>query len=47
MLSLLFCVAPVSAAPAEVVLQLPWKYQFQFAGYLMALEKGVLRGGWP
>ncbi len=40
MLSLLFCVAPVSAAPAEVVLQLPWKYQFQFAGYLMALEKG-------
>jgi len=24
----------------EITLQLPWKYQFQFAGYIMAKEKG-------
>ncbi len=38
---LMLCFAhPVCAASGKVVLQLPWTYQFQFAGYLMALEKG-------
>ncbi len=31
---------PASAALDRVVLQLPWHYQFQFAGYIMALEQG-------
>ena len=31
---------PASAALDKVVLQLPWHYQFQFAGYIMALEQG-------
>ena len=27
----------------EVTLQLPWKYQFQFAGYIIAKEKGFYK----
>ena len=40
---LLAFAAPAFAAPRQLVLQLPWNYQFQFAGYLMALEKGFYR----
>ena len=27
----------------EVTLQLPWKYQFQFVGYIIAKEKGFYK----
>lgn len=27
----------------SVALQLPWKYQFQFAGYIIAKEKGFYK----
>ncbi|SIS41385.1 diguanylate cyclase [Neptunomonas antarctica] len=41
----LFCssVATYAAALEKVSLQLDWKYQFEFAGFIMAKEKGFYR----
>ena len=33
----------ISKELKEVSLQLPWKYQFQFAGYILAKEKGFYK----
>jgi diguanylate cyclase (GGDEF)-like protein len=45
--ALLLTAVPVYAqtvrAPEQVVLQLKWKHQFQFAGYYAAVEKGFYR----
>ena len=37
------CSSLISKELKEVSLQLPWKYQFQFAGYIMAKEKGFYK----
>ncbi len=39
-LLLICCSGAGFAAVQQVILQLPWHHQFQFAGYYMALEKG-------
>ena len=40
---ILICSSLISKELKEVSLQLPWKYQFQFAGYIMAKEKGFYK----
>ncbi|MEA3278334.1 MAG: transporter substrate-binding domain-containing protein [Pseudomonadota bacterium] len=35
--------AGVPSAPDRVILQLPWKHQFEFAGFYAAIEKGFYR----
>jgi diguanylate cyclase (GGDEF)-like protein len=35
--------APLAAQPQPVVLQLPWRHQWQFAGYYAAIEQGYFR----
>ncbi len=46
---LLLCIVSLSAAAVEekkiekISLQLPWKYQFQFAGFIAAKEKGFYK----
>ena len=37
------CSSLISKELKEVSLQLPWKYQFQFAGYIIAKEKGFYK----
>jgi diguanylate cyclase (GGDEF)-like protein len=39
----LMLVAPLGAEPREVVLQLRWRHQWQFAGYYAAIEHGFFR----
>ena len=39
------CSSLISKELKEVSLQLPWKYQFQFAGYIIAKEKGFYKDG--
>ena len=37
------CTSLISNEQKNVTLQLPWKYQFQFAGYIIAKEKGFYK----
>ena len=37
------CTSLISNEQKNVTLQLPWKYQFQYAGYIIAKEKGFYK----
>ncbi len=39
----IFCLSATSIATTRIVLQLNWKYQFEFAGYIAAKEKGFYK----
>jgi len=42
-LGILFPILLGAGALTDVSIQLKWKYQFQFAGFIMAKEKGFYR----
>lgn len=37
-------ISPPLRAEEQVIVQLPWQHQFQFAGYYAAIAKGFLSG---
>lgn len=41
--ALMMGLCTLSAAPEKVSIQLDWKYQFEYAGYIAAVEKGFYR----